>query len=163
MLGRHVPALVCSALGFLVTNAAVADEDEDEDKADTKPARCISIGSVQTTTIVDDDRILFYQRNGRIYLNSLDQTCVGLARSGKFGFKVQSGARYVRVCNTDTITVLERTGSGFSCGLGEFAPVSTETAAAILGTGNTEQLERAVEVQPVDLPKTDAVTEPKNE
>jgi hypothetical protein len=144
-----------------MATAAIAEKDQDG--ADTKPARCISMGSVQTTTIVDDDRILFYQRGGRIYLSSLDRTCVGLTRSGRFSYKVQSGARYVRVCDTDNITVLERTGSGFTCGLGEFVPVSAEAAAEIFATGTTQRLERAVEVQPVDLTKKEPAAEPKNE
>jgi hypothetical protein len=157
MLGRQVGALCCGAFGLLL-----ADTASGEEQPAPKPARCISMGSVQTTTIVDDDRILFYQRGGRIYLNALDRTCVGLTRSGKFSYKVQSGARYVRMCDTDRINVLERTGNGFNCGLGMFVPVSAEAAAELLATGTTEQ-EQAVETQPVDLTKREPLAEPKNE
>lgn len=158
MLGRQVGALCCGAFGLLL---AVAASPEEPSAAPT-PARCISMGSVQTTTIVDDNRILFYQRGGRIYLNSLDRTCVGLTRSGKFSYKVQSGARYVRMCDTDRINVLERTGNGFNCGLGVFVPVSAEAAAELLATGATEQ-QQAVETQPVDLTKREPVAAPSDE
>lgn len=157
MLGKQVGAWCCGAFGLWLADAASGDEQSTA----PQPARCISMGSVLTTTIVDDNRILFYQRGGRIYLNALDRTCVGLTRSGKFSYKVQSGARYVRMCDTDRINVLEQTGNGFNCGLGMFVPVSAEAAAELLATGATE--ERAIEAQPVDLTKREPVAAPKDE
>jgi len=119
---------------------------------DGKTLRCIGMGSVQTTRIVDDDRLLFYARSGRIYLNSLDRTCVGLQRSGKFTYEVQSGARFVRLCGSDNLTVLETTGRGFTCGLGDFVEVSAETAAELLNPRAAPGASRAISVEAVPPP-----------
>jgi hypothetical protein len=108
------------------------------------------MSGVRTTRIVNDGNILFFQRNGHVYLNVLDQTCVGLRRSGKFTYSVQTGARTVRLCDADTITVLEPTGRGFACGLGPFRPVSAETAAAMLGAQTDEQQRRLIKIEPAE-------------
>ena len=106
------------------------------------------MSGVRTTRIVNDGNILFFQRNGHVYLNVLDQTCVGSSRSGKFTYSVQTGARTVRLCDADTITVLESTGRGFSCGLGRFYPVSSETADEMLGVRSEEQQRRLIRIEP---------------
>ena len=107
------------------------------------------MSGVQTTRIVNDGNILFYQRNGHVFLNVLDHTCVGLSRSGKFTYSVQTGARTVRLCDADTITVLEPTGRGFTCGLGRFYPVSAASAENLLTTHGNER--RLIRTEPVDL------------
>lgn len=108
------------------------------------------MSGVRTTRIVNDGNILFFQRNGHVYLNVLDQTCVGLSRSGKFTYSVQTGARTVRLCDADTITVLESTGRGFTCGLGRFYPVSSETADEMLGAPGEELQRRLIRTEPAE-------------
>jgi hypothetical protein len=121
-----------------------------DDSRDDAPVRCLSMSGVRTTRIVNDGNILFFQRNGHVYLNVLDQTCVGLSRSGKFTYSVQTGARTVRLCDADTITVLESTGRGFACGLGRFYPVSSETADEMLGAKSEELQRRLIRTEPAE-------------
>ena len=152
MLARACTAALGGVLGVMIAVAATAAEDDD-----AKPKRCVSMGAIRSTKIVDDATVLFYQAGGRIWLNRLDRECVGLTSNGKFTYEVQSGARYVRLCSTDTITVLERAGRGFSCGLGEFEPISVEAADSLLGTRGARPL---IEAVPVELPKDDEAAEP---
>ena len=120
---------------------------QDEEAEDSEPVRCLSMASIRSTTIVDDATVLFYHGRGRVYLNRLERQCPGLARESKFTYQVQTGARHSRLCATDTITVLERTGRGFNCDLGMFEPISREQAE-ILSSGPN----RAVTSAPVELP-----------
>jgi hypothetical protein len=147
---RPVLGIACAAALALPALAFPQKQDDDE------PLRCVSMASIRRSTIVNDDSILFYQSGGRIFLNTLDRTCPGLARNGKFMFQVQSGARYVRVCATDTITVLERTGRGFSCGLGEFVPVTQQVAQQLLEPLAPGESQRAITVEPAEVPKAEA-------
>ncbi len=135
---------------FLVLAIAAAPLLAADDAQDDPPVRCLSMSGVRTTRIVNDGNILFFQRNGHVYLNVLDQTCVGLSRSGKFAYSVQTGARTVRLCDADTITVLESTGRGFTCGLGRFYPVSAETADEMLGVRSEEQQRRLIRIEPAE-------------
>jgi hypothetical protein len=109
------------------------------------------MSGVRTTRIVNDGNILFFQGKGHVYLNVLDRACVGLSRSGKFTYSVQTGARTVRLCDSDTITVLEPTGRGFTCGLGRFYPVSLETADEMLGGQSEELQRRLIRTEPAEL------------
>ena len=130
-------------LGALVLSPPEAfAQDEAED---LEPVRCLSMASIRRTRIVDDATVLFYHGRGRVYVNRLERECVGLAHHGKFTYRVQTGARHSRLCSTDTITVIERTGRGFNCDLGMFEPVSLEQAES-----------RAVTSVPVELPPEQA-------
>jgi hypothetical protein len=116
------------------------------------------MASIRSTRVIDDQTVLFFHGRGRVYLNRLERECVGLARNGKFTFEVQTGARHARLCATDSITVLERTGRGFNCGLGMFEPISNEEADTFVLGPN-----RAVTSAPVELPKDDEAAAPKGE
>jgi hypothetical protein len=122
-----------------------------DDAQNDAPVRCLSMSGVRTTRIVNDSNILFFQRNGHVYLNVLDQTCAGLSRSGKFTYSVQTGARTVRLCDADTITVMETTGRGFTCGLGRFYPVSAEAANEMLGAQGDEVTRRLIRIEPIGV------------
>jgi len=149
----------CVSLAFAIAAAPLLAADDLQGDA---PVRCLSMSGVRTTRIVNDGNILFFQRNGHVYLNVLDQTCVGLSRSGKFTYSVQTGARTVRLCDADTITVLETTGRGFACGLGRFYPVSKESANEMLGTQSEELRRRLIRTEPAER-STDAAPGTPNE
>lgn len=123
-------------------------QDEAED---SEPVRCLSMASIRSTKIVDDATVLFYHGRGRVYVNRLERQCPGLARESKFTYQVQTGARHSRLCATDTITVLERTGRGFNCDLGMFEPISREQADILVDGPN-----RAVQSAPIELPEAPA-------
>ncbi len=141
-----VVALLGGALALAPLVGAAAPDEEGETTAE--PLKCLSMASVRSTKIIDDSTVLFFQGRGRVYLNRLERECVGLARNGKFTFQVHTGARHARLCATDTITVLERTGRGFNCGLGLFEEISREEADIFLLGPN-----RAVTSAPVELPQ----------
>ena len=154
MNAKFVVALLAGAVTSSLTSVA-AQQDEDPND---EPVRCLSMASVRSTKVIDDQTVLFFHGRGRVYLNRLERACVGLARNGKFTFEVQTGARHARLCATDSITVLERTGRGFNCGLGMFEPISAEEGDAFLLGPN-----RAVTSTPVELPKNDEAAAPKGE
>jgi hypothetical protein len=132
--------------------SAVAQENEGGDE---EPLRCLSMASIRTTRVIDDETVLFFHGRGRVYVNRLERACVGLARNGKFTDDVHTGARHARLCETDSITVLERTGRGFNCGLGAFEPISQDEADTFVSGPN-----RAVISTPVELPKAEESAEP---
>ena len=146
-------ALLGGAVAFSLVQVSAQEEKE----ADEEPLRCLSMSSIRSTKIVDDSTVLFYQLR-RVYVNRLDRECVGLARSGTFTYQVQSGARYVRLCESDSITVLESGGRGFNCGLGRFDPLSAEEAESFITGPNS-----AVIATPVEPPKSDEPAAPAPE
>ena len=150
MSAKSYLSLLCGAM-LLSLASAVAQEDEGKDKEDDEPLRCVSMSSIRTTKIIDDSTVLFYQGR-RIFVNRLDRECVGLARNGSFTYQVQSGARYVRLCDSDSITVLEPGGRGFNCGLGLFDPISAEEAENFISGPNPAAISTPVELPPEAQP-----------
>jgi hypothetical protein len=144
MRRKTVSALLAGGAALSLAGAAAQDDDEASDE----PLRCLSMNSIRSTKVVDDTRVLFIQARDRIFLNRLDRECLGLARYGTFTYQVQSGARHARLCDTDSITVLETTGRGLNCGLGRFEPLSQEEAESLIGGPSTTIIS-----VPVELPK----------
>ena len=137
-------ARVVAALSACVAALSSTSAAQDDEEADNEPVRCLSMSSIRSTKVVDDSTVLFFHGRGRIYVNRLDRECLGLLRTGRFTYQVQSGARHTRLCSTDSITVLESTGRGFNCGLGMFEPIESEEAL--------EPRSRAVTSAPVEPP-----------
>lgn len=83
---------------------------------------CISLPIGQS--IVRDDKTIDFFEGGKIYRNTLPQTCPSLGFEGAFSYSTSIS----RLCSVDIITVLQRTGGqlsrGASCGLGKFQPVT---------------------------------------
>ncbi len=84
--------------------------------------RCIPISSIRRTEVVDDQNILFYMNNKKIYNNHLPYRCNGLA----FGKAFKYATSQSQLCNVDIISVIQSTTGdvlpGASCGLGMFVP-----------------------------------------
>jgi hypothetical protein len=137
-------ALLATAIALSITGTAAQDDEDISDE----PERCLSMASIRSTRVLDDSTVLFFHGRGRVYVNRLDRECVGLARNAKFTYQVQTGARHARLCATDTITVLERTGRGFNCGLGLFEQISRDEAESFMNGPNP-----VVVSTPVELPK----------
>ena len=110
--------LDCAAPAMAQGDDAVGDESQS----------CLSMNLVRSARAIDDRSILFELRDGRLFLSSLDQECPGLRRNNRFSYNLRTGARIPRLCYTDTITVIERSGDGFTCGLGRFEPISVAAA-----------------------------------
>ena len=122
---EYAMPLAVLAAGLCCAGLAVA---QDDDAIDDESESCLSMNLVRSARAIDDRTILFELRDGRLFLSSLDQECPGLARNNRFSYNLRTGARIPRLCYTDTITVIERSGDGFTCGLGRFQPISVAAA-----------------------------------
>ena len=101
---------------------------------DGEPVRCIQASRIDRTEIIGDQTIVFYMRGrNNIFINRLDRACPGLDRGGPFSYRTTNS----RLCNSDSITVLENSAfgltRGFTCGLGLFEPADEEVIAILKG------------------------------
>jgi hypothetical protein len=159
--------LAAQAAVFFAALATVCGADEKEDEGageslDRTPLDCVSVNRIERTEVIDDQTVLF-EMNGDVYLsNILERECPGLVREDRFIYET-----YGRLCDIDTITVLEQWGSslsqGFTCQLGPFYPI-TELEAEELLAGPEVAAERAeVEIKEVELPPEETEAAPANE
>lgn len=144
MTRNRLTALLGSMAALSLGMAAAQDGDDSDE-----PVRCVSMNSIRSTKVLDDQRVLFIQSKDKVFLNRLDRECLGLFRNGTFTYKVQSGARHARLCDTDSITVLETTGRGLNCGLGLFEPLSQAEVDNLIAGPRSPAITSA----PVELPK----------
>lgn len=149
----------CVVAVMLASGGLRAEEDEVFDRT---PVDCLRMSLITRTKALDDQNIVFYARGRRAYRNHLPQKCPGLERENRFSYTVTSG----RLCEIDTITVLQDVGfglqPGFTCRLGEFVPLSPEEIedlTSLLRGGPTQQ---AIQAKPVtiDRPAEPEQTEP---
>ena len=78
---------------------------------------CISLRSVKSTSVVDNNRIFFDAAGKKAYMNVLDRACPRLKYEERFAYRTTIG----QLCNVDLITVLDNYGRSWSsCGLGKF-------------------------------------------
>ena len=115
-------------LAAVVCTSVFADGNEDSDYED-EHERCVNIGLILRTKVVDDANVVFFMRNDEMLLNTLRNRCRGLARRGSFTYNINSRS----LCELDRITVIEG-GSfseplGRSCTLGRFRPITMEELA----------------------------------
>ena len=115
-------ALVLATGALAVSSTAAADEHM------KKAEHCISLNRIQSSTVIDDRRILFEMLGDDYYLNELPHKCPGLDFEEAFMYRTSIG----QLCDMDIVTVLINAGfglqSGASCGLGMFQPVSEQEA-----------------------------------
>lgn len=120
---RCMPALTLT-VAFALTGAATAAQQEDWRKArpSGKPESCVQIQQIRETRVRDDRTIDFYMRGGKVYRNTLPQTCPRLGFERRFSYRTSLN----RLCSVDIITVLLLTPPqrGAFCGLGQFQPVT---------------------------------------
>ncbi len=124
----NTAALVAAAsLSVALSPAAAADDETAED--------CVQLNWIQRTEVVSDYSIVFYMRDGRIFLNSMPRRCPQLGHEKRFMYSVPQN----RLCRSDTITVLSNFGFGLepaaSCVLSAFTPISKAAAEALKAEG----------------------------
>jgi hypothetical protein len=122
-----------------------------DELATAAPERCISTASLDATKVVNDRTVLFYQRNGRIYLNLLKTACPELVRSGRFVFQVR-GVGTPRLCDKDVIHAMDpfTGGYGVACNLDEFYEISEADAQALLDPRGSSN--NPIRVEVVEFP-----------
>jgi hypothetical protein len=122
-----------------------------------EPLRCIPLSRIRRTEVIDDSTIVFYTRRNEAYVNNLPRSCPRLKINDGFMYKVSQ----TRLCDTDWITVLERTGfagSGFTCSLGVFHPANEEIVSMLKDAANDGLASSTSTVTPVELPAPDEST-----
>jgi hypothetical protein len=141
--------LVALAFGAVGLLAAARGRAQDTEEIDRTPADCIITTSIDRTQAVDDRTILFFMHGKKIYRNYLPRRCPGLQRENRIMYKTRGS----RLCDVDTVTVLEQWGGrlepGFTCLLGSFVPI-TQTEVDDLVRKDAPR--DAIEGKPVQLP-----------
>ncbi len=151
MRRRVIVSAACAFVTALVSPHAAHAQD---DVLDRTPEDCISVSRIRSTSVIDDQTIIFYMRNrDQVYRNDLPRQCSRLASEDRFSYEARSG----RLCEIDTITVLESFGGRFSrgvtCRLGEFVPITRIEAADIeAGPAGAKRENEDVGVEEVELP-----------
>jgi len=127
---RNARSAIAAAAGLvLLAPVAAAQPNEppresagtilDEYDPTGERTNCIDLRELRLNRrhILNDRMILFEGDRDRAFLNVLDGKCPFLEAYGQF--RIDTSAS--RLCNTDTITVLQRqAGAGTQCGLGHF-------------------------------------------
>ena len=84
---------------------------------------CIDTSRIDTTNVVANNVIDFKMRGGKVYRNTLPNSCPSLASQDSFSYRTSTS----RLCSVDIIRVLDNYGGrlqeGVGCGLGKFQPV----------------------------------------
>jgi hypothetical protein len=98
--------------------------------AQGEPVSCIVTNQIRSTHVVDDRTINFVMSGrNRMFRNDLPAACPGLSFNRTFKHNSRTG----RLCNVDTITVIQNGRRGAICGLGRFQPmVPIEAATPIV-------------------------------
>ena len=149
-----------AALPFGLGGPAFGQDDEPFDRT---PATCLSLMRIDSTRVLDDQTILFFLRDDRVYRNYLPRKCPGLAQQNRFSYVSRTG----QLCNVDAVTVLEqwagRLEEGFTCRLGDFHPISPEEIEDLEALHRGSKTRETIEVQPVELPDREAEPAPAAE
>ena len=87
---------------------------------------CVSLRGIRSTQVHGDSTIDFHMNGGKIYRNTLPNSCPSLGFEERFLYKTSLS----QLCSVDIITVLQSPGlsQGASCGLGRFQPVKLAAA-----------------------------------
>ena len=87
-----------------------------------KAVSCISLPRIQASHVRSDNVIDFEMNGGKVYRNTLPQSCPDLGFEEHFSYETSLS----ELCSTDIITVFTTSPAmrGASCGLGQFQPVT---------------------------------------
>jgi hypothetical protein len=114
--------VVSAVIAIGVTTASARDRNAvPEATPDGKPVSCVQTTNIRSTSVHGDSVIDFHMNNGRVYRNTLPNSCPSLGFEERFLYKTSTS----QLCSVDIITVLQSPGlsQGASCGLGPFQPV----------------------------------------
>ena len=162
---RTLTHLAACLVPLLLALPALGQGDDEEEAFDRTPQDCIFTSSIRETEAIDDQNVIFYMRDRKVYRNHLPRKCPGLEREDRFSYKLE-GTR--RLCSINTITILEDSffgggvgglRDGFTCRLGEFVPLTPEEVADLVRSDDERAAGRrtqsTIETEEVELPERD--------
>jgi hypothetical protein len=120
-------ALTILALAATTSFAGARDRNAVPDATPVGDAvSCVQLRSIQSTRVHGDSVIDFHMAGGKVYRNTLPNSCPSLGFEERFLYKTSLS----QLCSVDIITVLQSPGlsQGASCGLGKFQPVKLASA-----------------------------------
>lgn len=120
---RPVMLGVLAASTMAPATPALASPDPVPEAQPTgKPLDCVPIRQIRSTKVRSDQIIDFEMDGGKVYRNTLPQSCPSLGFEQRFAYRTSIS----QLCSVDIITVLQAPGisPGPSCGLGQFQPVT---------------------------------------
>ena len=124
-------AIPISFGALLVASACAVVDQHEEMPLPEGVEDCLYLPAVDRIEILDEQHVLFFMRDRKIYNNHLSRKCPGLRRNDTIMYRTVLN----QLCNIDMFTVLENFGGGFmpgaSCTFGKFYPVSQEEAGEL--------------------------------
>jgi hypothetical protein len=155
MNSRAKPALLAGALSAL-TLFGTPPSSGQEGAEQT----CVYMGDVRRTTVLDDNNILFYMRNGTIYQNHLRNICFMLRSANRFTY---GSSPMRRLCVGDLIQVLPDSSFGgpafpmATCNLGMYLQIDKDVADDLLASSQGKKTKegrsrQVMKTEPVELP-----------
>lgn len=119
---RIIPLTLSTALLCSTLPASARDKPDDLVPAG-KAVDCIQISTIRSSNVRDDRTIDFETNGGKVYRNTLPNSCPSLGFEKRFSYSTS----IPQLCSVDIITVLQSGGPGLmrgaSCGLGKFQPM----------------------------------------
>lgn len=119
--------LVLTALILVAGTATARDRNAVPEATPIgEPVSCVPLRSIQSTSVHGDSVIDFHMNGGKVYRNTLPNSCPSLGFEERFLYRTSLS----QLCSVDIITVLTSPGlsQGPSCGLGTFQPVKLASA-----------------------------------
>jgi hypothetical protein len=150
---RWTSFLATAATAVNAASLAQSGSAEEQDNFDRTPVNCVSMRRIEGTQIVDDQSILFYGRDGQIFLNILEATCPTLKQNKLFRYKLTSGTRTARLCDFNAITVVDGATNtlSYNCRLGMFHPIHESEAEDLLAAPAPAYDAGNVVLEPIDV------------
>jgi hypothetical protein len=164
MTSRVKPALLAGALAVVAAGGTTKSSSQDAAAVQT----CLYMGEVRRTTILDDNNILFYMRNGTVYQNRLRNTCFMLHSTNLFTY---GSSVMRRLCAGDIISVLSDSSFGgapfpmATCNIGNYVPIDKDVADDLVATSTGKKTKdsgkrQVMKTEPVELPPATQPAEP---
>lgn len=148
--------LTARLLTLAAAASALGQQDDEDEPFDRTPENCVIVQRIDQTDAIDDQTIIFRMRGDRVYRNTLPNKCPGLQRENRIAWQTSTS----RLCNIDTITVLEDFGvgfrPGFTCRLGQFVPLSEAEVEDLDLRKKGEAGQRSIETSSVEVERDDA-------
>jgi hypothetical protein len=119
---RALLVITVIALAGAAAPPAMAAKPPPEAKVIGPDESCVNIRNIRQTRVHDDKTIDFVMNGGKVYRNTLPNSCPQLGFERAFSYQTSQS----QLCNVDIITVLVQAGGprrGASCGLGKFTPI----------------------------------------